>query len=291
MTDNRKDRLLELLADQMLFGLSEQELMELKQSKIQFPDWNNFDNFEAAAAAIGLSNLKIVPLPDNLRSKILADSASYLNPAQSSQNASNYDRDRNLTIPVSAPKAVRHTVPVTEKRPFWQWLGWGFAAAACALLIANLWLTRFQKVSEIAKNPQVVETPVPQLTESAKRDQLVSAAPDLVKSVLETPKGAQSITGEVVWSNSLQKGYVTFRGLPANDPAKETYQLWIVDENQDPKTPVNGGIFNAQANGEIIVPINAELKIKKPKLFAVTQEKPGGVVVSKQEKLIAFAKI
>lgn len=291
MIDEKKDRLLELLADQMLFGLSEQELMELKQLKIQFPHWNNFDNFEEAAVAISLSNLEIFPLPANLRSKILADSAAYLNPAQSSQNALNYDRDEKLATPVSTPELVRDTVSVTEKRPFWQWLGWGFAAAACTLLIANLWLTRFQNVPEIAQNPKVVETPVPQLTESAKRDQLISAAPDLVKSVLETPKGTGSITGEVVWSSSLQKGYVTFRGLPANDPNRETYQLWIVDENQDPKTPVNCGIFNAQANGEIIVPLDAELKIKKPKLFAVTQEKPGGVVVSKQEKLIAFAKI
>ncbi len=36
------------------------------------------------------------------------------------------------------------------------------------------------------------------------------------------------------------------------------------------KTPVNGGIFNVQATGEVVVPIDAELNIKKPKLFAVT---------------------
>ena len=226
-------------------------------------------------------------MPDNLRSKILADSVEYLNPTQKFQNDLNYDQGKNLIT----PKIVRDDVSVNEKRPFWQWLGWGLAAAACTLLIANLWLTRFQNVPDVASIPKVAETPVPPLTESAKRDRLVAAAPDLIKSALETPKGTAGITGDVVWSNSLQKGYVTFRGLPANDPGKETYQLWIVDENQDPKTPVNCGIFNVQANGEIVVPIDAELNIKKPKLFAVTQEKPGGVVVSKQEKLIAFAKI
>ena len=60
MTDEKKDRLLELLAEQMLFGLNEQELMELNQLKIQFPDWNSLDNFETAAVAISLSNLNIV---------------------------------------------------------------------------------------------------------------------------------------------------------------------------------------------------------------------------------------
>ncbi len=45
MTDEKKDRLLELFAEQMFFGLSEQELMELNQLKIQFPDWNDDFSF------------------------------------------------------------------------------------------------------------------------------------------------------------------------------------------------------------------------------------------------------
>ena len=79
-------------------------------------------------------------------------------------------------------------------------------------------------------------------------------------------------------------------GLPKNDPAKETYQLWIVAENQDPKTPVDGGTFDITSDGEVIIPINAKVKALNPQAFAITIEKPGGVPVSKQEKVPALAK-
>lgn len=80
-----------------------------------------------------------------------------------------------------------------------------------------------------------------------------------------------------------------FYNLPANDPSKETYQLWIVDESQ--KYPIDGGLFNVSTQGEIILPIDARLKVEKPKMFAVTAEKPGGVVVSDLKKVMAVAKI
>jgi anti-sigma-K factor RskA len=81
-----------------------------------------------------------------------------------------------------------------------------------------------------------------------------------------------------------------FRGLPANDPKRETYQLWIFDETQDEKTPIDGGTFNVNDNGEVVIPIDARLAARNPKMFAVTVEKPGGVVVSKREKIVAIAK-
>ncbi len=118
-------------------------------------------------------------------------------------------------------------------------VGLGISGGGLHIVNRQFVADTFQNVAgNVASIPKVAETPVRQnLTESAKRDRLVAAAPDLIKSALETPKGTAGISGDVVWSNSLQKGYVTFRGLPANDPGKETYQLWIVDENQDPKNP------------------------------------------------------
>jgi anti-sigma-K factor RskA len=95
----------------------------------------------------------------------------------------------------------------------------------------------------------------------------------------------------VVWSDEKQAGYMRFRGLPANDPTKQTYQLWIFDETQDPKTPIDGGTFDVNADGEVIIPINAKLKARKPAMFAVTVEKPGGVVVSDRKNIVALAKV
>ena len=82
-----------------------------------------------------------------------------------------------------------------------------------------------------------------------------------------------------------------FRGLPKNDGSKETYQLWIFDKTQKKETPIDGGTFDVTTDGEVIIPINAKLKAQGPALFAITIEKPGGVVVSDRKKLAALAKV
>ena len=97
-------------------------------------------------------------------------------------------------------------------------------------------------------------------------------------------------SGDVVWSDERQSGYLRLVGLRKNDPERETYQLWIFDETQDPKTPIDGGVFNVNDEGEVIIPINAKLTPRNPKMFAITIEKPGGVVVSKREKVAAIGK-
>ena len=99
------------------------------------------------------------------------------------------------------------------------------------------------------------------------------------------------VTGDIVWSDSKQQGYMRFRGLPANDATKTCYQLWIFDQTQDKATPIDGGIFDVASNGEVIVPINAKLTAVKPEMFALTVERHGGVVVSKREKIAALAKV
>ena len=111
-------------------------------------------------------------------------------------------------------------------------------------------------------------------------------------TVATLPAGASR--GDVVWSQRLQRGYMRFRGLAANDPATEQYQLWIFDAERDAAHPVDGGVFDvamADADGAVCVPIDARLPIGKPTLFAITVEKPGGVVVSKRERLPLLAKV
>ena len=69
-------------------------------------------------------------------------------------------------------------------------------------------------------------------------------------------------------------------GLVANDPGTAQYQLWIVDPERDQR-PVDGGVFDVPSGGgEVIIPIDPKLRIKSPAAFAITLEKPGGVVVS-----------
>jgi hypothetical protein len=67
------------------------------------------------------------------------------------------------------------------------------------------------------------------------------------------------------------------------------YQLWIFDAARDQRYPVDGGVFDVPANaGEVVIPIRASLMVRKPAAFAVTLEKPGGVVVSGREHVIVL---
>lgn len=284
MNEVSKNRLLELLADQTIFGLNADEAMELERLKRRFPEWEKDLSLELTAAAINLSNLEIEEdLPASLRTKIFANADEFFSRAEETPA-----EKTNFVSP-----AVAAAVDAEPARPaFWQWLGWAVAAAACVALAINLWTTRGTQ-PEIVNNPPITPTPTatPKLSVEQERTRLLASANDAVKIPLADPKNKNEVLGEMVWSNSLQKGYARFTNLPANDIAKETYQLWIVDETQNPKTPISGGVFNVSTGGEVIIPIDPQLTVRKPSAIAVTAEKPGGVVVSAQEKVVAFAKI
>jgi hypothetical protein len=95
-------------------------------------------------------------------------------------------------------------------------------------------------------------------------------------------------SGDVVWSHERQDGWLSFRGLPKLDP-DHAYQLWIVDQRRD-GPPVDGGLFTIQnPEAETLVPIHAHLRVEHPVAFVITIEPKNGVVVSKQEQVVAIA--
>ncbi len=56
--------------------------------------------------------------------------------------------------------------------------------------------------------------------------------------------------------------------------------------------PIDGGVFDIPAGAtEVVIPINARLAVNDPAMFAVTIERPGGVVVSAREHIVALAKV
>lgn len=146
-------------------------------------------------------------------------------------------------------------------------LGW---AAAAMLLVALL----------------VVNRPLPEEPGGADpveaRAELIRQEPGTVVLPWSPPDVDEyaGVSGDVVWNNEKQEGYLRLAGMPANDPARSQYQLWIVDPERD-EQPVDGGVFDIPAGtGEVIVPIRAKLGVIDPQAFAITREQPGGVVVS-----------
>ena len=100
----------------------------------------------------------------------------------------------------------------------------------------------------------------------------------------------KGLSGEVIWNDEKQEGYMSLENLAVNDPTKTQYQLWIVDPERD-ELPVDGGVFDiTQKDGTQIIPIRNALAINKPVAFVITLEQPGGVVKSKQEIVVALAK-
>lgn len=96
------------------------------------------------------------------------------------------------------------------------------------------------------------------------------------------------VTGDVVWCPGRQEGWLSVRGLPPLGPER-CYQLWIVDRRRE-GAPVDGGVFTvADAATETLVAIDAKLPIGEAAAFVVTVEPAGGVVVSKQEHVVAVA--
>lgn len=181
--------------------------------------------------------------------------------------------------------------------------GW-IAAAACLLLAIGA-LARRSPPPPIVSLPGATTTPtaIPSATPAPKT--VASTTPAELREKLLAAEGSaraewsptkdplgRAATGEVVWNNELQKGTMRFKGLAKNDSSRAQYQLWIFDKTRDDKYPVDGGVFDVDdETGEVVVPIRATLAVNSPTLFAVTLEKPGGVVVSKRERIVVTAKM
>jgi len=190
-------------------------------------------------------------------------------------------------IPQAAPQATITPIrpadappsqPTAGKIVIGPWLGWAVAACLMALLVVTRFLP--DKPAAVNDADRIVETQAPPLTE----------APDLVRLPFAgLGEVYADASGEVVWSDSRQDGYMTLANLPANDPTQAQYQLWIVDPTRD-ELPVDGGVFDIPAGpGPVTIPIDAKLAVHNPALFLITLEKPGGVVRSKREIDVALA--
>lgn len=104
----------------------------------------------------------------------------------------------------------------------------------------------------------------------------------------DAPAEQHGIEGDVVWNDGMEQGFLRFVGLKVNDPAVEQYQVWVIDE-RGMEQKVSGGVFNATAEGEVIVPLKPGIDIRRVALFAVTIEEPGGTWVPDLRRRVVVA--
>jgi Anti-sigma-K factor rskA len=244
----------ELLADQAITGLDEQQAQELVDL-LATDNAEMQDEFMRTAALVQLGIMsqktsQLAPMPEHLRNRILAAAPLRLNKA--------------------ADNATVVNIRPAEQRPaktsaFWQQPVTGWAVAAM-LALSLVILRPDSDASDF----------------SVQRATLISEASDATVTAWTPPDDPRfsGVSGDVVWSDARQAGFMRLSGMPANDPVVQQYQLWIVDPERSAQ-PVDGGVFDVQAgDSEVIIPINAKLAVNKPAAFAITLEKTGGVVVS-----------
>ena len=265
----QRERLDGLLLDRAVEGIDPAETAEL-EALLAWMGHEDPEGYDLAAASVWVAiGEPEEPMPEGVSER----ARRTLGMGAPAPRADVGDRQH-----VSDNVRPLHAQPRLARRPAVS--GWIAAAAALVLAVAGWW-------------PRLDEGGPQQLT--AARDALLTEAPDAVRvdwSNTEHPRAQRLGDGYVVWSDERQQGYMTFEGIPDNDPAEHQYQLWVFDATRSQDHPVDGGVFDARRNeaGEVVIPIENKLPVREAALFAVTLEPPGGVVVSDRDPILWVAK-
>ena len=271
---NSEDRFdqkqLELIAGRALGDLTSEEIAKLEELDSEsFKE--ELDELEATLAAVQIALLRdSSEIPTYLQAKIQTTAKDYVG------QTAIIDQSSSASLRREGPSPIKHSSSsVFHAREAFAWI----SAAAALILSVGIYL---------AGRP---EQPKP-LSLLDSRTSLLDTAADLVQVNWQNGPTPFSnlVEGDVVWSNSRQEGYLTFNGMPVNDPTLEQYQLWIIDPNRDDE-PIDGGVFDITESGMVVVKITPKLRVLSPQAFAITIEKPGGVVVSTQERLPLLAAV
>ncbi len=289
-------RLNELAVDALLGELTDEEAAEYQALRARHPEFDDAQLERAAAVLHLASGVEHEPLPDALRAHLAGDATDFFGEAWRSHSLEN---------------------PPYQRLARWKLYGGWAAAAACFVCALILWVAgpaRVIQVPAVAANQSNARIPVqtalvpvqaqpiplpPARTPAAAPDDPAAARARLLASgrtLLQRAWRAGNdpagfvVSGDVVWDPATQTGYMRFVGLRRNEPNAEQYQLWIFDAGRDERYPVDGGVFNISgaAQGDVI-PIKAKLSVGVPLMFAVTIERPGGVVVSDRSRIAALA--
>ncbi len=269
---HNESRLLELLADRALCGLTESEQRELEalcQEHLASPTCPlEFCELDAAAAevAVACSGSDCPAPPASVQARL-------------SRAADAWCKDHCSVVGRIEPGSAG----VKRSSGALAYLGW-LAAAAC--LAIAVWVSRAPTPPSVGERYAAFKT--------AAKD-AVSAPWGPFNSLdgKNEPPEQSGVTGEVVWSESKQTGFITFKGLKPNNPSAEQYQLWIIDK-RGINQRISGALFDAKPDprtGEVVVAIEPRIAVDNAAIFALTIEKPGGTWVSDTKRRVVLAQV
>jgi hypothetical protein len=258
------DRLTELLAEEALGNLSGEEIHELEGlmaagTGLQREDLMNV----ASLLQVGFLHQDphgLDRMPDALKQQVERQAEAFF-----AEHKAGNDPANPATVTTLPKRPAARLVQTSRWLQPAAVIGW-LAAAALALALV---LPRGAEQPELNQPLNVQRTALMQVEGTT-----------VVPWIPPKAAGYTGVTGDVVWNNDRQQGFLRLAGMPANDAAQMQYQLWIVDPDRD-ANPVDGGVFDIPpGTAEVIVAIDAKLSLSQPRAFAITAEQPGGVVVS-----------
>lgn len=321
LTATELQRLNDLTADDAVFGLDASETAELEQLKARSDreTLRSVSRFNVVVAQVIQAGTPLNAPPDAFVEELQKATEAYFEASQAEPRQRPLEASTNVTT----AQTLTTRTPIRGREV----LAWTIASTLAIVLIVKSLQSLTTVTPEIgpqkdqrdianaptegvpvaddsprrdpdqqavAGNSEQKETgeiPIPELSLSQQREQLLAQDDVLdLKWLPSKDPTALVASGGVVWSNKRQEGFLTFIRLAVNDPTVEQYQLWIIDGQRDLAQPVDGGVFDIQQNDqEVIVRINAKLKVFDPQAFAITIERPGGVVVSDRSRLPLLA--
>jgi hypothetical protein len=253
------ERILELLADEALGQISAADAVELRRLMGE-AGGSDAEALERAAAAADVAMHEA----DRLGEVMPADVAARLHLAAEA-------------FCIGKPGVVGRQDQEAFQFPAWRRFA---VAAVLAIAAAAAWYAISRPAIKNPAEARLAMLAEPGVVKVAWTDWAVDG------------KGPEipGVKGDVVWSDAEQKGYMRFSGLPANDPSKEQYQLWIIDKTRGMGQRISGAIFDGGL-GEVVVAIEPQLLVNKAAAFAVTIEQAGGTWVSDMSRRVNIAAV
>jgi anti-sigma-K factor RskA len=193
--------------------------------------------------------------------------------------------------PASAPVSTPIGVPVS--RPANPWIPWAIAAALALVSLAFLWQSaglrsqlaaQANRINELTASAELARSETSDLRQAVAKlresNRLAGFRIALLDSLLAASPKTVAVS---VWDNERQDGVFIVRNLKPL-PSDKDYQLWIIDPKYP--SPVDAGVFQVDAQGNVRRDFRAKLPIQAANQFAVTIEQKGGAAVPNTKAMV-----
>jgi anti-sigma-K factor RskA len=194
-------------------------------------------------------------------------------------------------LPIGAPPVAPVAVPAAASAH--AWIPWAVAAAMALVSLAFYWQSASLRaqlaaqaghINELMASAELARTESADLRQTVAKlresNRLASFRIALLDSLLAAAPKTVAVS---VWDNDRQDGVFIVRNLKPL-PSDKDYQLWIIDPKYP--SPVDAGVFQVDAKGNVRQDFRAKLPIQTANQFAVTIERKGGATVPNTKEMV-----